>query len=233
MAFGVGVVDGLAEVGLTVTEGPMLGTSGGAWAAATAAHGLRLADVVEATATGKRSGVPQTEITRGLFGDTRNHRLGATVVDRRTGRLRVLRADKHRVADVVGASSSAPGLFPPYPIGKRRYIDGGIYTPTAASLAASARLLVVVAPMGAAVLGPVGRFYERLLDAEERLWRLRTGGKVLRIAPDRRFAADVGRGVQCLLDPDRTSLVYERARDLAAERARQQPSVGAVVAVAS
>jgi hypothetical protein len=223
MAFALGVADALADAGVPVHEGPMLGTSGGAWAAAAAALGLPLAGLVDAAATGKRSGVAQPELTRQVFGDSRDRRVRATAVDRRSGRLRILRAEQLGVADVVGASSSAPGLFPPYALEGRRYIDGGVYSPTAAHLAPASQLLVVAAPMAGAVLGPMGRWYSRVLDAELLLWRRRTGGQVLCIRPDRRFTAAVGGGMRCLLDPDRTPLVYDAARALASARLKQLP----------
>jgi hypothetical protein len=74
--------------------------------------------------------------------------------------------------------------------------------------------------MAGPTLGGMGTWFSRVLDAELRLWRLRTGGTVLCIRPGRRFAAEVGRGVRVLLDPDRTPLVYEAAHDLAVAGAK-------------
>jgi hypothetical protein len=219
MAFGLGVVDGLRDAGVRTQEAPMLGTSGGAWAAGAAALGLPLADLLDVASQGKEDGVAHSQITRRAFGEARDARVLTTAVDRRTGRLRVLHGDVHPVADVVGASSAAPGLFPPYPLAGRRYVDGGLYSPTAAHLAPRARVLVVASPMASRLLGAVGTGMARLLRQELLLWRLRTGGQVLWLRPDRAFAAEVGKGFRTLLDADRAPRVYEAARALAAQRA--------------
>jgi hypothetical protein len=219
MAFGMGIVDGLAEAGLPVEGSPMIGTSGGAWAAAGSTLRLPLADMVEAAASGKSKGRTLPEITRSVFGDLRDARIRSTAIELRSGRIRVLRGDEVDVADVVGASASAPGLFPPYVLNGRRYVDGGLYSSTAAYLAPPAGLLVVAAPMAGSVLGPVGMVSARVVETEIRLWRLRTGGRVLCLKPDRRLASAVGGGLRCLLDPERAPRVYEAARELAVERA--------------
>jgi hypothetical protein len=75
--------------------------------------------------------------------------------------------------------------------------------------------------MAGAVLGPMGNWFSRVLQAELLLWRRRSGGQVLCIRPDRQFAAAVGGGLRCLLDPDRTPRVYDAARNLAAARSKQ------------
>lgn len=215
MAFGMGVIDGLEDAGLPTSGAPMIGTSGGAWAAAASTLRLPLADIVDATSNGKRNGLTMPEITRGVFGDLRDARIRSTAVELRSGRVRILSGDEHDVADVVGASASAPGLFPPYQLDGRRYVDGGLYSSTAAYLAPAADLLVLAAPMAGSVLGPMGMMSSRIVDSESRMWRLRTGGDVLVLRPDRRFAAAVGGGLRCLLDPERAPRVYEAARELA------------------
>jgi hypothetical protein len=218
MAFGLGVLDGLAEAGLPVHEAPLLGTSGGAWAAGTYALGLPLADVVHASATGKRAGVPQNELTRSVFGDSRDPRVRATAIERRTGRIRILKGSEVGVADAIGASSSLPGLFPAYDVNGKRYVDGGLRSPTAAQLSPSASLLVVAAPMAGAGFGPMGRVLSTTLETELFRWRRRTGGATLVLSPDREFSAAVGSGLRCLLNAATTPVVYDAARRLAVSK---------------
>jgi predicted acylesterase/phospholipase RssA len=137
IAFGMGVADGMADVGIRLADHAMLGTSGGAWAAGALATGVPLDQVVATAASAKASGRPHPEIVRAVFGDLHDERVSTVVVDRRSGRRRIMRAAEVGVADAVGASSAAPGLFPAYEIGRRKYVDGGLYSPTTRALRAS------------------------------------------------------------------------------------------------
>jgi len=219
MAFATGVADGMEEAGLPVRNGPMLGTSGGAWAAGAIALELPLELVVEAATVGKSSGVAHHEITRAVFGEQRDERVSTVAIERRTGRPRLLRAEHVGVADAVGASSAAPGLFPPYPIGTVRYVDGGLYSPTSAHRAAAAQVLVVVAPLAGPIVRPMTTLYGQLARNEARLWRLRSGGDVIFVEPTGDIADAAGGGWRSLLDPATTNAVYERSRVLGRERA--------------
>jgi predicted acylesterase/phospholipase RssA len=218
IAFNMGVADGLQDAGIPVCAGPMLGTSGGAWAAGALALSIGLDEVVDLTCSAKAGGLSQRESTRRVFNDSKDGRVRTTAVDVRTGQRCILRGDELGVADVVGASSSAPGLFPPYVIGSRRYIDGGMYSPTAANCSATSRLLVVVAPLAGPMVRPMGMMCTHLAKNEMRLWRVRTGGRVLFIRPSGSLAALAGRGFSVLLDPACTRTVYRHARDLALVR---------------
>lgn len=55
----------------------------------------------------------------------------------------------------VGASCAVPGYFAPVRIGRHRYVDGGVYSPTNAALLREANidLAVIISPMS----GPAGR----------------------------------------------------------------------------
>jgi NTE family protein len=76
----------------------------------------------------------------------------------------------------VAASCAGPGVFPPVDVQGRRFIDGGMRSPTNADLAAGYRRVLVIT----AVLDPA--FRERL--AEE-VWALRSAeAKVLAVVPD-------------------------------------------------
>lgn len=230
IAFSMGIADGLGDAGLPVREGPMLGTSGGSWAAGALASSVALADIVEVTARGKAAGMAQSEMTRKVFGDRRDPLVRTVAIERRTGRRRVLRGDQVGIADAVGASSAAPGMFPPYRIGGRRYVDGGMYSPTNAHLAAPARLLVLMVPMAGALIPAVGSGYAQLARNEARVWRLRARGRVLFVEPTPAVAAAAGPGLRRLFDPDTTATVYHHAlrfgREQGERLARRRPAVG-------
>ncbi|MFI5780765.1 patatin-like phospholipase family protein [Nocardia sp. NPDC051570] len=71
-----------------------------------------------------------------------------TAVDIEDGELRGwTAADEVPLALALAASSAAPGVLPPIPIGAHRYIDGGIGSPINAHLAAGADLVVIVEPL--------------------------------------------------------------------------------------
>jgi NTE family protein len=216
IAFSLGVAEGLTDVGLPVAEHPMLGTSGGAWAAAALASSVPLGEIVEVTSR-TSSGVSHREVVHEVLGERSDPRVSTVAIDRATGQRQVLRGDRVGVADAVGASSAAPGMFPPYRIGRRRYIDGGMYSPTAAHRAASAALLVLVVPMSGPILRGAGAVFSRLARNEARLWRWRTGGRVLHIEPNRAVAAAAGSGWRSLIDPETTEAVHREARVLGRE----------------
>jgi predicted acylesterase/phospholipase RssA len=216
----MGVADGMADVGVRLADHAMLGTSGGAWAAGALASGVSLDKLVATATRGKARRRPQPEIVEELFGDRRDARVSTVVVDRRSGRRQVLRAARVGVADAVGASSAAPGLFPAYEIGRRSYIDGGVYSPTAAHYSSAARLLVVVAPMAGPMLRPANTLFAGMARTEAAWWRARTGGRVLCIAPDAEVAAAAGSGWRSLLDPTTTQSVYRAARRLGRVRGK-------------
>jgi len=65
-------------------------------------------------------------------------------------------APRARMRDALRASLAIPTWFPPVAIGGRRYIDGGVASPTSADLALPLRLdeIVVIAPMSSRDLDP-------------------------------------------------------------------------------
>ena len=84
----------------------------------------------------------------------------------------------------VAASCAGPGLFPPVEVEGRRYIDGGVRSPTNADHAADhGRVLVITAMMDAE--------FRELLDQE--VSSLRTvGAKVLVLVPDEASSRAIG-----------------------------------------
>jgi hypothetical protein len=217
IAFEMGVVGGLLEGGIPVDKGPMLGTSAGAWTAACVAVGITHDELIERSTGHHRTGEPARviDMTRSVFGERRDARVRGMVVQLPLGVRRALRGDDHALAEVVAASSSPPKLAAPHRIDGLRYIDAGITRSTSVDRAASARVLVVVAPLAGRVLGPIGRMSERMTRYEMQRWRLRTGGDVLYVRPTRAVADLLaGGGLKSILDPDIARRVYEPSYEL-------------------
>ena len=88
------------------------------------------------------------------------------------------------LARAVAASCAGPGVFPPIEIGGRRYIDGGVRSPTNADRAAGYERVLVITAMR-------DPEFEELLDQE--VSSLRTAGaKVLVFIPDEVSSSAIG-----------------------------------------
>jgi NTE family protein len=75
--------------------------------------------------------------------------LAIVAVDATSGERRVFTATSGvDLVDAVAASSAVPGVWPPVTIGDSRYIDGGMYSPCSADLAADCAVVLVVTPRG-------------------------------------------------------------------------------------
>ena len=84
----------------------------------------------------------------------------------------------------VAASCAGPGVFPPVEVDGRRYIDGGIRSPTNADRAAGYERVLVITAM-------VDAEFRELLDQEAS--SLRTAGtKVLVLVPDEASSTAIG-----------------------------------------
>jgi NTE family protein len=122
----------------------------------------------------------------------------------------------------VQASSSIPGFFRPVEHAGRRYVDGGVHSPTNADLCADAGfdIVVIVSPMSATRLAhgallPTARpLHARRLAHEVEQIR-RAGTHVLTFQPTPTDVAAMGRNP---MDADRRSATTEAA--LASARAR-------------
>ncbi|MEC3917809.1 patatin-like phospholipase family protein [Nocardia sp. CDC160] len=102
-------------------------------------------------------------------------RLRVVVVDAESGERRVW--DRHSGVPLpvaVTASRALPGAFPPVVVDDHYYIDGGVWSPTNADVAADSDILVVIEPLAHRVSG------EQLQDELART----TAGTVVRFAPD-------------------------------------------------
>lgn len=132
--------------------------------------------------------VPQTEaerlaVVRGRlprqdWPEKRN--LLVTAVDCADGSLTVWSRDSVGVSlvDAVASSCAIPCVAPTVAIGARRYMDGGMHSPTCATLAAGFELVVVIAVTA-------GSFQSHLPPLSSELAKLRAGGSnVVLIVPD-------------------------------------------------
>lgn len=126
----------------------------------------------------------------------------------------------------VQASSSIPGFFRPVEHGDRRYVDGGIHSPTNADLLADQRfdIVVIVSPMSATriahgALLPNARpmHARRLANEVDRLRR--SGTQILTFQPTPEVVSAMGRNP---MDPGRrvatTNVALASARDRLADQ---------------
>ena len=103
------------------------------------------------------------------------------------------------VKRAVASSCSVPGVFPPITLKGRRYIDGGMRSPTNADVAKGYDIAVVVAVTGASTDPAMAAQFQKVLDRE--LTTLReSGAKVELIVPD--TASVTAFGIN-LMDPRR------------------------------
>jgi NTE family protein len=148
--------------------------------------------------------------------------------------------DTHRVAfgrpgapsvdlpSAVGASCAIPGFFAPVVIHGRRYVDGGVHSPTNADLVRREQLdlLIVSSPMSIARSAPVNRpsrmarthFRVRLGQELRRV--ARAGTTVVAYQPDERDLAVMGSRT---MDPGRVGAVFEQARETTLRRLARRP----------
>jgi NTE family protein len=107
-----------------------------------------------------------------------------TAVDAETGEFVVWDAAAGvGLARAVASSCSVPGIFPPITLKGRRYIDGGMRSPTNADVAQGHDVTMVVALRIAAGAGPAADALRAQLDSE--LANLREEGRRAElIAPD-------------------------------------------------
>jgi NTE family protein len=111
-------------------------------------------------------------------------RFACTAVDAETGEFVVWKADSGvSLAQGVASSCSVPGVYPPITIKGRRYIDGGMRSPTNADLAAGHEAVVVVSVRVAGGDEAAAERMRRPLEAEMQGLR-EAGARVELIVPD-------------------------------------------------
>jgi NTE family protein len=97
------------------------------------------------------------------------------------------------LVDAVAASSAVPGIWPPVTIAGRRYMDGGVRSADNADLAAGAKRIIVISPLGMDSPLPT------MLPLREVLDKLKDdGASVFVISPDEASVAAIGTNA---LDP--------------------------------
>jgi NTE family protein len=107
-----------------------------------------------------------------------------TAVDAGTGAFRLWTKDSGvGVVRAVASSCSVPGVYPPVTLKGRRYIDGGMRSPTNADMATGHEVVVVVALRVGAAASAVGermdaRFNEEIESLKD------GGGTVITVTPD-------------------------------------------------
>lgn len=214
IAYTAGVAMGLAAAGVPVSTAPSLGTSAGSWTAAAIALGLSYDDFAAVSTPRiptRRAGV-LADVARQLFGEQSHPLVAVSAVCLATGRRHIFDGGRYPLADLVAASSAVPGLLPPHRIDGRLYIDGGMWSATSVDAAAEADQVIVVAPLGGMVLGPVGQTAGLLLERELRRWRTRhPGSTVTLVRPDRAMARLAGLHPLALFDHERAHQVYPLA----------------------
>lgn len=147
---------------------------------------LRSASVSEA----ERRASTESRIGNPVWPSTR---LVVTAVDSADGSLRTFEAGSGvPLLDAVAASSAAPMFWPPITIGGRRFMDGGMRSPTNADLATGYDKVLVVAPFAGSADSPLGP------DLDEEVARLRERAEVHVMLADRTALPAFG---PALMDP--------------------------------
>ncbi len=226
-AFGyhLGLSRGLREGGVDIATSPLLGTSGGAHAAAAIATGMTFDEVAptwtqyiaDARPLFGRAG-PLAESLYGTHVVPEGAKVGAGVVRLLTFRRKVLWHDEYRLADMVAASSSIFPFTRPHKIGKRRFIDGGHRSATSADLAPDADLQLMFVPFAFKAQGFIGRVGAKQIRKEVPKWETRTGGKVIAVLPTDEMVA-LSRGMKVIGDMDNARMIYDLATPVGRELA--------------
>ena len=132
------------------------------------------------------------------------------------------------VATAVGASSAIPGYFAPVTIHGRRYVDGGVHSPSNADVLVREALDVVIvsSPMSTTRNAPVRnpshaarRHFRARLGQEARRLR-RAGMAVVVFQPSEEDLAAMGGSA---MDHSRTAAVVARARETTLRRLAARP----------
>ena len=115
-----------------------------------------------------------------------------TAVDAESGAFATFdRTSGVDLVDAVAASCAVPGVWPPVTIGDRRYVDGGVRSPTNADLAEGCERVLVVSPLAPHMTPAVDGEVARLRDG---------GAEVLLVTADELALDEMGPNP---LDPSR------------------------------
>jgi NTE family protein len=163
---------------------------------------------------------------RPLFNTWPDAALWINAVELETGRRVTFGRSTRVTTDVptaVAASCAIPGFFAPVTIDRKRYVDGGVHSPTNADLVAGLELdlVIVSSPMSVARTSPrlaadePARRYSRMLLANEVRRVRRSGTPVLTFQPTH---TDLGVMGLNAMDASRREAVTRNAYESAARR---------------
>lgn len=145
-------------------------------------------------------------------------------------------APKTTVADAVRASCAIPAFYEPAVIDGRRYVDGGVHSPTNADVLAGASLdlVVVSSPMsttlGASSIDAGSRLYFRWRLAAEALRLRRRGTEVVAFQPTPDIRAAMGLNA---LDERKRHAIVRRTHDAVLARLEKEDFRDRVAALPS
>jgi NTE family protein len=213
IGYALGVIHGLRDQGVDLTEAPMLGTSAGSWAAAATALNVSFEELVSLPVPSFPNPKPGTlaNVAKIAFGDRTASNVCAVVTSVPRLRRVVLSGETTPLAQLVSASSAVPGLLAPQKINGTWYVDGGVRSGVSVDLASPAHTLVVIAPLAGAMFGPFGKYVEGKTDKEQSEWLDAYGGRFLEFSP-RQTTADIATLPQHLFDKARAIEAYHRGR---------------------
>lgn len=220
IAWHLGVIHALRDVGLDPATAPCVGTSAGAWACGAARCDLGFADFEQLghlELPDRRPGVLR-DLAQQVFGEIHITDAAISVVSLPNMSQRLIDSREYPIADLVAASSAVPGVFSPHPLGRTTYVDGGVRSIASAASAPAADLLVASLPLAGQLFGAVGRALERSGRRAVRQWRRRHGGDTIVLRPGRRIAEIIGHRPSALMDVDLAHRVFPVAYATARER---------------
>ncbi|WP_431607057.1 patatin-like phospholipase family protein, partial [Protofrankia symbiont of Coriaria ruscifolia] len=229
VAYGFGVADALLSGGLPLRDIDALGTSSGAWVASCMAAGVTHEVLCALPPIRVPNPLPGwiRRTANNVFGDVHSERVRVSAIQLPTLRRQILSGGRFPLADLVAASSSMPGLFPPSPVGQWLYVDGAVRSLTSADHAPAARNLLVIAPLAGPMFGAAGRAMERLLTRETHRWTKATGGAVHLVRPNTAISR-LARHPLDLFDSHKARMVYPMAYEQGAQLLRTRPALASL-----
>jgi predicted acylesterase/phospholipase RssA len=235
LGFHLGIYEGLRDQGIDISTSPLLGTSGGAHAAAAIAIGLTFEEIVPVWEPFVDKASPIWGRAYPLAAELYGYRpvpadaAPGTVAVKLLGFKRTLLwAPEVPLADAVAASASILPFTRPHKIGKRRYVDGGHRSGTSADLAPEADLQLLFAAFADKSQGLVGRFGARQIRKEVPKWEKRTSGTTVTVVPTEEIRG-LSKGSKAIGDIHNAKKIRDLAipigRELAGTLRRDHPDV--------
>jgi len=185
IGYAMGIIDGLATMGISLKDAPLLGTSAGSWAAAAVALDIPFQELV-------KMDVPQipdfkknllADSARALIGEHRDERVHVMACALPLFKRTEFSGADYPLADLIAASSSVPGLFKPHRIDGTSYVDGGVRSGTSVDFGPAAQRLIVIAPLAGAMWGPAASLVDKGMHGEVMRWEKKHGGETVLFTP--------------------------------------------------